>query len=191
MSYRKKFLTELREEFQFACGYCHTREGEFGGVKNFEIDHYTPVSVAANLTNEYSNLIYSCRTCNRAKSDFWPNSSQQKRGELIFNPRPLGNINNHILIDNPEWKFTSKCGQFSIERLDLNSIAIVERRTYRDKSIKALTELEEKAKKLEELHEEMVSLDINPENIFEIKEDIQRTKMQIDIFKYQLKNPKD
>ena len=59
----KDYRQELREDFCCICGYCGKSEKI---TKNaFEIDHFMPKSVAPELEKEYSNLVYSCYTCNR------------------------------------------------------------------------------------------------------------------------------
>ncbi|MDP5202354.1 HNH endonuclease [Flavobacterium sp. DG2-3] len=67
--YREYFL-ELKEDFKLRCGYC----GSFDKRRNndFEIDHFVPQRVLNEIkTNEYKNLVYSCKSCNRSKSGKW------------------------------------------------------------------------------------------------------------------------
>ena len=59
----------LRDEFTFRCVYCLHREQWYGRAGTFEIEHSVPVSVDPLRECEYTNLLYSCRTCNAAKSD--------------------------------------------------------------------------------------------------------------------------
>jgi uncharacterized protein (TIGR02646 family) len=64
------YSEELREDFHDMCGYCGK---SYRVTKNgFEIDHFVPQKQAKELKNEYSNLVYSCHTCNRKKHDKWP-----------------------------------------------------------------------------------------------------------------------
>jgi len=58
----------LRDEFFFRCVYCLNRERWNSDDIAFNIDHFLPVSIAPDLSNEYSNLLYACARCNRAKS---------------------------------------------------------------------------------------------------------------------------
>lgn len=69
----KSFKSYLVEDFNNRCGYCDSHDKFFGGLKNFQIDHFKPHSIAvfASLKHEYSNLVYSCQSCNRAKSNKW------------------------------------------------------------------------------------------------------------------------
>ncbi len=59
----------LRDEFTFRCVYCLHRELWYGRTGTFDIEHSVPVSVDPARKCDYTNLLYSCRTCNVAKSD--------------------------------------------------------------------------------------------------------------------------
>lgn len=59
----RKYLPELREDFQYICGYCGKPESI---TKNaFEIDHFVPRKYDKSRANDYTNLVYSCCVCNR------------------------------------------------------------------------------------------------------------------------------
>ena len=59
----------LRDEFEFRCVYCLTRERWSGdGPNRFSIDHVQPKSLYPHLICEYDNLVYACTTCNMLKS---------------------------------------------------------------------------------------------------------------------------
>ena len=64
------YLPELREDFQYMCGYCG--KSERVTKKGFEIDHFVPQILAEELRDNYNNLVYSCFTCNRKKGKKWP-----------------------------------------------------------------------------------------------------------------------
>lgn len=57
------------------CVYCSISECDFGGIRNFHVEHYRPKSTSRfpHLENTYSNLFYACSICNSFKSDDWPN----------------------------------------------------------------------------------------------------------------------
>lgn len=64
------YKEDLERDFHSICGYCAKPTKV---TKNaFEIDHFIPFSLAPELKNEYSNLVYSCYMCNRKKSYQWP-----------------------------------------------------------------------------------------------------------------------
>ncbi|WML42642.1 HNH endonuclease signature motif containing protein [Neobacillus sp. PS3-40] len=72
----KKYRSFLKEDFNGRCGYC---DSPFGIVKkDYHIDHFIPQFIInkfpthLNLLNDYSNLVYSCPSCNGSKSDKWP-----------------------------------------------------------------------------------------------------------------------
>lgn len=59
----------LRDEFKFRCVYCLHRERWNPDDTAFDIDHFVPVSVEPGLNCEYTNLLYACFRCNRAKTN--------------------------------------------------------------------------------------------------------------------------
>jgi hypothetical protein len=67
------FKLYIREDFNKRCGYCDDLDIYHGGVRGYQIDHFRPHSISkfTHLKEEYSNLIYSCPFCNRAKSNKW------------------------------------------------------------------------------------------------------------------------
>jgi hypothetical protein len=59
----------LRDEFEFRCVYCLTRERwRDDGQYSFTIDHVKPKSRYVDLTADYDNLVYCCARCNTLKS---------------------------------------------------------------------------------------------------------------------------
>ena len=59
----------LRDEFEFRCVYCLTREKwADSGQNQFSIDHVKPKSKFSRLTCAYDNLVYCCQRCNTLKS---------------------------------------------------------------------------------------------------------------------------
>lgn len=66
----QKYRELLREDFHQRCGYCG--DHEYFRDTFYEIDHFVPRSLADEKKNEYSNLVYSCRTCNNSKGNKWP-----------------------------------------------------------------------------------------------------------------------
>ncbi len=62
------YRSDLRQDFFERCGYCNDPD-HFRG--DYHIDHFAPQASFDHLTNEYSNLIYSCPVCNMAKGCDW------------------------------------------------------------------------------------------------------------------------
>lgn len=81
----RDFRETLREVFGGLCGYCEERT-------KGEVDHFHPVSRFPAQVYQWSNWIFSCPTCNRAKGDKWPSSdyvdpcadSENERPEIYF-----------------------------------------------------------------------------------------------------------
>ena len=66
----RKYEGTLSEDFGHICGYCG--KSELVTSKGFEIDHFVPACIARERETYYSNLVYSCFTCNRKKWRKWP-----------------------------------------------------------------------------------------------------------------------
>ena len=52
----------------------------------FGVEHYKPSSKFKSLECTYSNLYYSCNTCNSNKGNFWPSARQLIKNLFIPNP---------------------------------------------------------------------------------------------------------
>ena len=66
----------LREDFHQRCGYCG--DHDFFSDTFYEIDHFVPKKIAEERENDYSNLVYSCRSCNNSKGAKWPTGNANK-----------------------------------------------------------------------------------------------------------------
>jgi hypothetical protein len=75
-----EYREELRWDFLFTCAYCSTTELEAAGF-GFEIDHYQPQ--AQGGSDQYDNLYWSCRPCNKRKDSFWPAAPIQAAGHYV------------------------------------------------------------------------------------------------------------
>lgn len=139
----KKYKPALREEFAYACAYCQTREPELGGSQSFHIDHYMPKNQFPELVCSYENLVYACRNCNQYKGAYWPTSIHSVLGKIIFNPRPLGSIKNHIDTTITKWVGKTNSGRWSIQKLRLDSEILIKRREDRAKIESAIKRFEE------------------------------------------------
>jgi 5-methylcytosine-specific restriction endonuclease McrA len=81
-----QFRPCLRWDFGFTCPFCLLHESDFvrGGCAEGTgltwIEHLVPQSQDPAQNNEYSNLLYSCRFCNRARSN---RPLKSARGEIL------------------------------------------------------------------------------------------------------------
>ncbi|HAT4297962.1 HNH endonuclease signature motif containing protein [Clostridium perfringens] len=64
------YKSELAEDFYHICGYCGKLD--IAVKEDFQIDHFVPKKIDPSRHNDYYNLVYSCRVCNRNKWDYWP-----------------------------------------------------------------------------------------------------------------------
>jgi hypothetical protein len=121
----------LREDFRLECCYCGLREGEFGGWRNFHVEHYQPKWKFPGRVNDYTNLLYSCSTCNLLKGASWypGDPLQETEGFLdpcvhdlatLFEPEGDGRVNGKIA-----------SAKFMVEKLDLNRFHLVQLRSLR------------------------------------------------------------
>lgn len=73
-SYRD-YKSDLRIDFKERCGYCNSLDT--WKLTYYEVDHFIPEAILTIKSNtDYSNLIYSCRSCNNAKRKKWPSGDE-------------------------------------------------------------------------------------------------------------------
>jgi uncharacterized protein (TIGR02646 family) len=115
----------LRKDFVYRCAYCLIHEADFGGLRNFHIDHFRPKESFSNLLVDYTNLYYSCALCNNFKGKTWPSKELEADGFGFVDPcaedpyvthfnvdratgtlvclTPAGNYTNlHLRLDRPQ-----------------------------------------------------------------------------------------
>ncbi|EAY29202.1 HNH endonuclease [Microscilla marina] len=90
----RAYKSALRSDFNKRCGYCDCVDFWHGGENNFHVEHFAPKSLFPTLQTKYSNLIYSCATCNVAKGNDW-----------VSNDSTIPNINGKGYVDpcNPSF----------------------------------------------------------------------------------------
>lgn len=107
---KKKTIDALEEMYKGCCCYC---ESKIKSTSYPEIEHFKPKSKYKELCFDYSNLHYSCKRCNLAKSAYYNdnllNPSADNPEEYI---RYIGEL--AVSIDN------NKCGTEMIEAVKLN-----------------------------------------------------------------------
>lgn len=111
----------LRIDFRWSCAYCTRHEAENGGHYNFEIDHFRPMYIFPRIASTYFNLYYSCRKCNRVKSDTWPNIQLRRKGFRFVDPC-LDEPTKHFEIwynNGLQIEVKSKPGSYTVEHLML------------------------------------------------------------------------
>lgn len=107
-----KYKRYLAEDFNHHCGYTHSSDKWFGGVRNFQIDHFKPYDKYPELETEYGNLVYSCSYVNRLKSD--------KEDCKFLDPCDVDYNEHFERDDNGYIVGKSEEGKFMVKELSLN-----------------------------------------------------------------------
>ena len=121
----KEYRSKLREDFNERCGYCNAPELYFGGEGCFEIDHFAPKSKFPHLKDDYANLVYSCRPCNRAKGNKWvtPNNHPSHNGSEGFVDPCLSEFDQHLKRNKDgQIKECTPVGKYMKMNLDLGML---------------------------------------------------------------------
>lgn len=78
VSNHHEHMENLKEDFQNRCGYCN--DIKFGNAE-FEVDHFVPQKPKHFITTinstSYFNLVYACKSCNRAKGNKWSTNDEK------------------------------------------------------------------------------------------------------------------
>lgn len=70
----------LHNDFNGKCGYCGD-DYKWRTVW-FEIDHFVPKKYLTTITEtQYSNLVFSCRSCNNSKRAKWPTQREDTHND--------------------------------------------------------------------------------------------------------------
>jgi hypothetical protein len=148
---------QLAKEANFQCVYCCIHEANFGGIRNFHVEHLKPQSKFPTLINSYSNLFYACGVCNVFKSNDWPNDLAGDDFSKAGYPDPSQvDYNEFIEINSHNGSLTSKspAGKYVIERLHLNRPHLV--------SLRAWTKLIERLKNINTEITEIINTGATP-----------------------------
>lgn len=75
VSSHRNHKADLKIDFHSRCGYCDSPDS--WKITYYEIDHFIPEKILTIKTRtDYSNLVYSCRSCNNAKRKQWPTNDE-------------------------------------------------------------------------------------------------------------------
>lgn len=87
----KSYKKNLKKDFESKCAYCNVSDEQI--TTPFEVDHFVPSKICeeynrCDLITDYSNLIYSCKKCNLAKSDLYNGSKipEELSNDRFYNP---------------------------------------------------------------------------------------------------------
>lgn len=124
-NYYKK---ELQEDFYHLCGYCGKLD--IAVKEDFQIDHFVPKNIDPSRKNDYYNLVYSCRICNRNKWDKWPTNNKDidNDGKVGFVDPASREFDKHLSRRvNGEIYYNSELGKYMFDELKMGTrpIALV------------------------------------------------------------------
>ena len=91
-----RYKPYLAEDFSHRCAYCNLRDQDV--TTYFEVDHFVPQAEIKRhkgheyLIKDYENLIYSCKSCNAAKSDLF-------EGDILLDPYNNARFYDPVKID--------------------------------------------------------------------------------------------
>jgi len=124
------FRPYVRQDFHACCAYCLMHEFWAGGERNFELDHFQPVSLFPERERDFYNLYYACHVCNQAKSDHWPPPTLEARG-IGFVDLCADDWETHFRL-LPDGNLTplTEAARYTLLTLRLNSEHLVALRTF-------------------------------------------------------------
>ncbi|MCM1561324.1 MAG: HNH endonuclease [Butyrivibrio sp.] len=80
----------LKEDFKHRCAYCNLLDTQI--TTPYEVDHFVPMAAFKKdwpeLETTYANLVYSCKKCNGAKSDYYKGDIKKReiKNEYFYEP---------------------------------------------------------------------------------------------------------
>jgi len=109
VSHYRDHRDDLKIDYQNRCGYCN--DIDVWRVVWFEIDHLVPQKHLVTIKDtDYSNLVYSCRSCNNAKRAHWPSADEK-----------IHNLNDEGFIDPCDDEYNNQFGRLANGRILANT----------------------------------------------------------------------
>lgn len=125
---------QIAKECNNQCIYCAIHESQFGGQRNYHVEHYKPKSLLRfkSLSKDIKNLYYSCAICNTFKGNDWPNDWSSGSSEISY---PDPSAYDYSLLFSIDSNFslsgTNIIGRYILNKLHLNRVQLIlERRAY-------------------------------------------------------------
>lgn len=113
---------DLKIDFLSRCGYCNSSDS--WKITYFEVDHFIPEAILTKKTaTDYSNLVYSCRSCNNAKRKKWPTNDENvsnRNNEGFVDPCDDDYRKQFVRKDNGEILFNTRLGEWMYYALKLH-----------------------------------------------------------------------
>lgn len=104
------------------CVYCGLHESQFGGERNFQVDHFRPKSFPEfqHLDNDYNNLYWACCVCNNLKRDDWPSNDISPEDICYLDPMQYDYNTMNLVHSNGLVESTTVAMKYINERLGFN-----------------------------------------------------------------------
>jgi hypothetical protein len=145
----------VRQVYRRWCGYCGVHEEEAGGL--LEIDHFQPRSMGG--LDNLDNLVYCCPTCNRLKSDFWPQANPLTTLRRLLHPR-CDNLSEHLREgEDGRLVALTQIGTFHVERLRLNRAPLVALRRARKEQVQLRQDLAVAQEEQQRLRQSIIDIE--------------------------------
>ncbi|MGB4775536.1 MAG: HNH endonuclease signature motif containing protein [Daejeonella sp.] len=113
---------DLKADFISRCGYCNS--SDTWKVTYYEVDHFIPEAILTTKANtDYSNLVYSCRSCNNAKRKKWPTNDENfshRNNEGFIDPCDDEYLNQFSRNNTGEILYNSELGKWMYYALKLH-----------------------------------------------------------------------
>jgi hypothetical protein len=170
----------LREDFGYRCAYCTIHEGEFGGLRNFVVEHFRPKWLFLELEFEYLNLYYACCLCNNCKGRCWPSAAEVAHGLRFADPCEEDPYEIHFREQaDGRLQPLTLCGDYTITHIRLNRPQLVRLRGRRRR---AREEMEGIQTMMDELRQALVDVPEGPfrQSLEQHLEHLQRTLELLD-----------
>ncbi len=134
----------LAEEGKHQCVYCSISEANFGGIRNYHVEHFRPKSIEEFkiLENDIKNLFYSCSICNCFKGNDWKKDESDFK---YYDPSKIDYSDVFVIEDSFQLDGRCKSSNYMINKLFLNrpQLLIHRREVELEKKLKsAVSELE-------------------------------------------------
>lgn len=174
MSLSASLREQVRQRARCACEFCGISEIDTGGL--LTIDHFQPRSKGGS--DEPSNLIYACPSCNQFKQDYWPKTETAPQ---LWNPRRDPASEHFIELENGELTAITPVGSFSIKRLRLNRsqlIATRRRRKQQTEVMRLLQRYQETALWLAQANTQLSELAIEQQSLLKEQRELLRMLLQ-------------
>ncbi|MFP9097758.1 HNH endonuclease [Flavobacterium sp. RHBU_24] len=118
---------DLIIDFKQRCGYCN--DIHIYRIASFEIDHFIPrirkkkPFLSIKTDTDYSNLVYSCKSCNNAKRNKWPTDDENipnRDDKGFIDPCDIEYDSQFIRLPNGQIRAVTKLGDWIYKELRLD-----------------------------------------------------------------------